>query len=287
MKWYEMRFYIDDFIKKTYIYSRYQARLFLCSLENPEIAIRVRQTDRNLRNVNLKLCIIPNANLVYLPIEKAATSTIKRLLDEIGGNKRFFKNKNTKSFYGNPPDLNELMPADVYRVLSSKDSLNFTFVRNPYERLLSAWIDKFKDRHLVASPLFQRPTPEMDLYLELIKNIDIDLPSGRFKTLGFNDFLIYARETRKLGLDNHLRSQVDIIKDSDISLNLIGKTENFAADFKKIADYANAEESVKSKLIVKIHKSKSYDKNQLLTSDCKALIAEIYREDFLAFNYEF
>jgi hypothetical protein len=41
-----------------------------------------------------------------------------------------------------------------YRLVTSPGTLRFSFVRNPYARLVSAWADKYRDKPLVPGDSF-------------------------------------------------------------------------------------------------------------------------------------
>ncbi len=280
-----MRFYVDQWVKSGAVQLGFQLKCLFGSLQYAKEVKAYRESLSRLEETRVFLDIIPQKGLVYIPIPKAATSKIKRLLDEIDGNRRVFLNRNTKDRFGNPPTMRELNPVAANKALHAKSSLRFTFVRNPYARLASAWVDKFKDKPLVPGAAFSRGTPEIDTYLALLPELKGSLPSGKEVSLGFRDFVTYAIESKDLKLDNHIRSQASIVEDSEVTLDFVGRVERFSEDFEKIIDQVGGLDFIRPKVSKRVHSKKGGEKVDLFDSETKQAVYQAYRADFDRFDF--
>lgn len=282
-----MIFYIVQYLKNFYFSSKFTANLSLLSIKDYQKAQTLKNILNNLKSSNLDLCVIPSLNLIYVPIEKAANSKIKRTLDELSENKRKYLNKRTNSFYGNPPAIIKLNPLLVHDALTSNETFKFSFVRNPYSRILSTWVDKFRNRPLVNSKVFHGPTPEIDTYLSLRKQLDSSLPFGKTESLSFDQFLYYATSTKDLCLDNHFREQSNIIECSGLKLNYTGRIESFVNDFQEILKINNLSNKMSiTKLTQKVNSASATTKDFTLTDQHKKIIYKAYERDFSLFQYD-
>ena len=132
---------------------------------------------------------------------------------------------------------------------SPKSYFKFTFVRNPYERLVSAW--KYAVKHWNFN--------------------------GNFK-----DFL--EHETNE-GWQMSYWNQLDWItnKKNEVKVDFIGKFENLQEDFNIICD------KIEISQIELPHKNKSKHKpyHKYYDNNTRSVVAEKYAKDIEYFNYEF
>ena len=177
-----------------------------------------------------RIDVLPQFNLIYVGVPKCASTTIKAALAAWNGR--------TLSA---PDDLHTrrrtglLSPSRVglstfYRIATDPTSLRFAFVRNPYARLVSAWADKLEGKPLVPGD------PFVEVYLRHRLAAGASLPYGRDQTLSFAQFAEFASATAHQRLDAHWNLQDDLLNMPGLELNLIGRVERFAEDFRHVLD---------------------------------------------------
>ena len=129
--------------------------------------------------------VLPQHGLIYLWVPKAASTTIRSVLSslEVGtlpGPPLELLNSRRCSGIRSP----RLAGFSVFhRLANSAETLRFTFVRNPYPRLLSAWSDRFQGRRLIEGK------PGIDAYRAHRAAISRLLPYGPDQTLSFPEFV--------------------------------------------------------------------------------------------------
>ena len=134
-----------------------------------------------------------------------------------------------------------------YRLATNPDTLRFSFVRNPYARAVSCWAHKFADKPLIYGDFF------IDAYLAIRREIDTELPAGPDHTLSFADFVVFAAATAKARHDIHLQTQDEILSMPGITLDLIGKMENFDGDFVRVLDHVGASDEIRREATIMIN----------------------------------
>lgn len=153
--------------------------------------------------------------------------------------------------------------------LWSKDYFRFAFVRHPFERLLSAYLDKIYNGK-----------PEKKLVSKYLKqDIDEDISFEQFI-----EYLEYIRDEDKK-LDPHWRPQFSILRPDIINYNLIGKMDSFEEDFAKLNAYlGNKLDCSVSKTP---HKTGARAQlNEFFTSDIKKRVIDLYQPDFDYFEFK-
>lgn len=129
-----------------------------------------------------------------------------------------------------------------------KDFFKFTFVRNPEDRLVSAWKDKV-----------------------LRQNYFHFTPSEHEKYKNFDNFLEYVSSLDLSKCDEHLRKLTDLVDFKHI--DFIGRLENFDEDLTNVANKLGI--SYTPKMLNKTN-SIAFE----LNSEQKAKIHSLYKEDF-------
>lgn len=136
----------------------------------------------------------------------------------------------------------------------------FTFVRNPWDRLVSCWLDK------VVKFNFYKFSEE-----------------NWKKMKDFKNFICYVEEIGVMTCnDPHLRMQCTLIDLNHI--DFIGRFETFEADYRKILDMLGIGEIEIS--------NKNASKNrkhfrEYYNDETRQLVAQIYKLDIQIFNYQF
>lgn len=172
--------------------------------------------------------VVPAHRLIYVGVPKAASSTIKKSLSRLAnGNAEELQAVHRRQESGllSPSKVGA---ARFYKLATAPDTLRFSFVRNPYERLVSCWADKFQGRPLVGGDAF------VNVYLAYRKMADRTLPHGRDAVLPFPLFVEMAIATCMMRIDPHWSLQDDLISMPGITLDLIGKAETFDKDYQHV-----------------------------------------------------
>jgi hypothetical protein len=173
--------------------------------------------------------------------------------------------------------------AAFHRLATDPATLRFAFVRNPYDRLVSCWADKYQDNPLVGG------SNKIDAYLHHKRRLDVDLPEGVDQTMSFADFVIFATEQVKSAgaarLDSHWDLQSKIIGVPGIELNFIGKLESFGEDMMHVLDRIGAPQAVRQQVTVRVRPSRRGRCADYYTTELADRVYRAYERDFDRFGY--
>lgn len=205
--------------------------------------------------------------LLYVETAKVACSTIKMLLinAEYEGKVADVKGEYLH-FREFSPLLNARQVGNFETFLNRPDIFKFCFVRNPYTRLLSCYLDKIKQRQGQNDPLM------------------IQLGYGPFseKVLSFQEF-IDAIIAQPIGvMDPHWRIQYYATFQEGIDYDFIGRFENFEIDFQKAISQTNIDFN-QFYTIQNSHATKTNE--QLKVYYTPALIEKVYQKYKIDFDY--
>lgn len=104
-------------------------------------------TDILSRAFARRIIVSERSRLIYCPIPKAASSNWKYLIRKFEGFEDYFELTKAHS-----PEtsglryLSDYSPDEVDRLLSDPSFFKFTFVRDPYSRAMSCYMNKFQNR---------------------------------------------------------------------------------------------------------------------------------------------
>lgn len=121
--------------------------------------------------------------------------------------------------------------------------------------------------------------------LEIRHEIDTDLPAGPDRTLSFADFVVFAAATARVRHDIHLQAQDEILNTPGIPLDLIGKMENFDADFVRVLDHVGASDEIRRDAMIPVNTSQHDDWPTYYTPELADRIYRAYECDFDRFSY--
>lgn len=210
---------------------------------------------------------------IYVETPKVACSTIKSTLQklelqDIGLYRENFEDIHKREF---SPLLKVQQMADFDTFLQKKDIFKFCFVRNPYSRVLSAYLDK----------IVGNQSHKGRILLELGHDID-----ALKQEVSFEEFLAVLSKQTVLTMDPHWRVQYYQTFQDYIDYDFIGKFENFEEDFV----YVGKNISDKFHKYYMSEKRHSTDANTMLdeyyTNELKEIVYNIYKKDFDYFGYK-
>ncbi|MGD9768024.1 MAG: sulfotransferase family protein [Pseudolabrys sp.] len=229
---------------------------------------------------NAHIDALPEHRLIYVSVPKSASTSIKMLLSHLIGRHPSPDQVHRRSLSGLPSPF-EIGPAKFHRLVTDPATLRFTFVRNPYDRLVSAWADKFQGRPL-------RPgNPFIDQYLALRPLVDPTLPGEGMDELDFADFVTYAAETAVCRLDAHWEVQDDIVAMPGLTYDLIGRVETFDRDIVPVLDHIGADATLRRGAHIPLRTSARMSWQDYYTPDLARRVRRAYERDFDRFGYRF
>ena len=147
--------------------------------------------------------------------------------------------------------LQHLTYAEVEEKVEVKNHFKFSFVRNPFERLVSEYFWRKKNGNIIK-----------EAFTEFIEQIVI----------------------KNLMLDKHLLPQHLFLEDKHGKnpMNFIGHFEKFHNDFSALCDKLKIHSSIE-----KVHSSKDYDYRDYYTNNSRKLVEDMYAQDLKLFGYKF
>ena len=205
-----------------------------------------------------------NRKLLFIHVPKNAGTSIERnVFDGYG----FLGKSSREHLYGFDRELGfNLQHATIKQLLDHqliKDEVvdtyhSFAIVRNPFTRAISGYIWLMKDLRTHGS------------FKEFL------MREGAFSEEALQEAPHYVND--------HFYTQSEFITlNGQISVKHLLKFEYLAADFRRFAKIVG--QDLKLTTHFKKNRRKKWDLVKLMTSENEALIREVYREDFINFNY--
>ncbi|MDZ4734979.1 MAG: sulfotransferase family protein [Rhodospirillaceae bacterium] len=159
-------------------------------------------------------------------------------------------------------------------ILESDAWLRFAFVRNPFTRIFSFWLNKL---FLVE--------PDYEQAFALLGRKPPDRLTRPEDSILFGEFVrgVVAR-LDATGPDQHLMLQERLLLPSFFNLNHIGKIESFAEDFAVVIEQVRRHGG--TAVMPERRNPSLEDWRQFYEPDLAAIVAEHYGSDFTRFGYE-
>lgn len=227
--------------------------------------------------VNYNINISLKHQYVYIEVPKAACTTIKSTLskfelgalatqwDAQGAPGRRVHRGIFESPFIKPYQIDHDM---LQHILTGPDFFKFTFVRSPYSRTLSCYLDKVVKKAPIDEHIRQSIT----------KN------SAGTSEVSYLDFLKAISSMSTYDMNSHYRPQYQQTFGDTIKFDFIGKQENFAQDFKRLREMIGCPETCYS--IANRHKTNaSLSTSDYYSEEAAQLTEKIYQQDFRHFNY--
>jgi len=180
---------------------------------------------------------------VFISVPKTGSTSIRRRLG---------------SFEDPPPETYHMSIEDILKQYPHvKDYFKFAFVRNPFDRIYSTYINLKYDGHNWATELKKKRN-----FREFV--------------LGLND----SQYSQYI----HLRPQSEYIKlNEEIGVDFVGRFESLKEDFAKIEKKIG----IKSEPLKKERwSSKRPNDPKFFDYEMRQVVSEFYKEDFERFKYE-
>jgi hypothetical protein len=228
---------------------------------------------------NTHIDVLPRHRIVYLCIPKCASTTIKMALSALAGRTpASFEQIHQRRHSGLKSPF-EIGLSNFRALALDRATLRFAFVRNPYDRLVSAWADKFQNKSLVPGDDF------VDKYLGYRDAADPALPSGAGEMLSFAGFVRFAAATAQARLDPHWHCQDDMLDMPGITLDFIGKVESFEADFARVMEHVGAGAALREAISTRLNPSRHLPWRDYYTRGLADQVYRAYERDFDRLGY--
>lgn len=244
---------------KCYPVPRYSARPILISS-----VIKVRELV-----VGWGPYISHKHKFVYYDVPKAACTTVKLWIADADGIA-------VKSSIHSTD-----IPRISYRKAASKykDYFHFSFVRNPWDRLVSCYYNKICDP---ADKGIRNAVIVDGEY----KGFTGRYGKGYFKHMTFTDFVHFICDIPDWMCDAHFRSQDTFLNMG--AMDFVGRFEDFRLDFRYVMEEVGAADSA-TKFLSQKSMASSYEGGYraLYDDETQALVARKYAREIERFNYTF
>ncbi len=226
----------------------------------------------NLENISagaldFNIRYAPRAKAIYYNIPKAGCSSIlwtltryerddAALMPERVGNIHFREDS---------PILRGGDVNDLVFLLERDDLLRFTIVRNPFDRILSCYMNKII-----------RTTPQRSHVLD-------ELGLGEAADVSLLAFLTLVASQAPEQRDPHWATQDDLLFGGALPIDIIGRFENFDADFAEIGKRIDPD-FTRFTYVERRHGTGVKDYSLVGSAEAE-LIRDIYRADFTRLEY--
>ncbi|MCU4652177.1 sulfotransferase family protein [Roseibacterium sp. SDUM158016] len=208
-------------------------------------------------------------NYVYVETPKVACTTVKRVLQaaELGRADHPLMPADVHDRGASPLLSPHDDPGAFLTALHDPSCFRFAFVRNPYARALSCWLDKFVGNEFENARL-----------APLLGFASGEVPD-------FADFLRAVAAQPEAGRDPHWATQSYLLRPDRIRYGFLGRFETFRTDFLRVCGHLGIGEHA-GELSDTWHATRAAGKVASRVGALEgALIRQIYDADFRTFGY--
>ena len=238
--------------------------------------------------------------LIYCPIPKIACSSFKKLILQINEPENFstimthIHGSHFHVYVNQAYSLFRYRAEEASQIWQNENYFKFVFVRNPWNRLVSAYLNKFMQ------------TSPMPFTREVVQSVyeQQNLTPDYERSITFKQFIHYLVITEDKLLNEHWKPQYLFLGNN--KFDFIGKFENLTQDFQYIKQKLNLELDLewanKTKKTENVDILENYadyypdslrqlkqmpNYKSFYTPDLVELVRERYRNDVEMFDYEF
>ncbi|WP_139559616.1 sulfotransferase family protein [Methylotetracoccus oryzae] len=211
---------------------------------------------------------------VYVETPKVACSTIKLTLQRLELQDEDFHHEQSADMHKRQysPLIGPTQVGDLAKFLSRGDLLKFCFVRNPYTRFLSCYLDK------IVGNATQK--------IQILRQLGYD-PSSLQTEISFEQFFAAVEAQPISVMDPHWRIQYYQTFQDAITYDFVGRFETFEADFHHIGRLVSPDFQKYYKVEDRHRTSTNVNLTRYYDADLQRRVYERYRKDFDAFGYPF
>jgi len=229
--------------------------------------------DTSAKDLNYAVHVSLKHKYIFVETPKVACSTIKLTLQRMELEDPEFIREDFEDLhrrdYSPLLRLQQLPNFESY--MQREDFFTFCFVRNPYTRLLSCYLDK-----IIHPTNFKK---------KVMQSMGLD-ESNLGHPISFEEFVTLIETQRPIEMDYHWRPQTYLSCKHIVDYNYVGRLETFADDFQSIGKQLS---SNFEKYYAPEFRHQTDARNLLAkyyTDDLYARVFEIYKIDFMTFEYD-
>ncbi|GJP48616.1 hypothetical protein CLOM_g7907 [Closterium sp. NIES-68] len=174
---------------------------------------------------------------------------------------------------------NNMPEREVIRFLTRPDYFKFTFVRNPYTRLPSAYLNKHvgggppHDRAYWNARFFHSIAPYRQL-------VDRQNGSDLFDFPDFVELTWHMEKSRRCIMDPHIMPEADVCELHRIKYDYVGRFENYEHDVAEVMRRFGKDAMDAFSIGRGVHPTDASDKTvKLYNKKALALVASVYKSD--------
>ena len=212
---------------------------------------------------------------IFVETPKVACSTIKMVLQRLELEMEDFIRDEFEDLHIREfsPLLQLMQLPNFEDYFFRHDFYKFCFVRNPYDRLLSCYLDK------IANPIISKEKEFLINYMGLDEIKDGD------HNISFRKFVEVIQKQSLLEMDYHWRPQTYLTCQSSIDYDFIGKLESFDDDFKIISKNISKNMNKYYSPEIRHHTNANKLLDKYYDDDLYDRVYNIYEADFINFSY--
>lgn len=233
--------------------------------------LKVYETPAKLRFYSGHNVVLDQQQAAYLEIPKVACTSVRFFLAELLGiaNEIGHLHKN-RHLFPHAQNLEELF------LTKYKDYLKFAFIRNPWDRLVSCYLNKIRS-----------DGRNTNLYKDGVASGLVHY--GVFNSkMSFEEFAEVVSKIKDEESNQHFLSQHHFLLDpnGNIAVDFLGRFETLQKSFDELCDLLKIKRAtLPHKNFSKTLKEKHY--SEFYTPHLKELVNERYKKDIELFGYEF
>ena len=213
---------------------------------------------------------------VYMAVPKVACSRIKLSLHLLEGGA---EPASLGDIHEEGTRLAAYGDAEAAERLGSGDWLRFCFVRNPYDRLVSAY----------KTQIGNTWNDEYDWVKEEVREACAYPASARAdgRLVAFRDFVRYLGDApEQVRRDGHFNLQTNILMPDAVAYDLVGRFEDFAADFSRVLRRLDAAPEVLATASEAKNSTPFVQAALVYDRELAERVFELYRADFERYGYD-
>lgn len=227
---------------------------------------------KNLANSLINISLVDN--FIWVKNPKVASSTLDTTLQSVSSRKLGSIAPKPHSQIENSVFVKpfQMSDTDLHSTLLSAAFYRFTFARNPYQRVFSAYVDKIAG---------DKPNK-----VQILKYAGLDTKDIAQKVT-FEQYIDALADIKPNKMDRHWMPQSLLTCVKYLKYDFIGKIENFNEDLKVVFEHINLDiDDYYTYYAPHKNRKKASIKDHLSSQETLDKINLIYKDDFEAFDYD-